>query len=581
MKVNKITLAIMGLAVACLLASCKKNENDNNNDSAEGKGFSAQTEQGNGNNRTHLNGTDVQWTSGDQILVANQGGAAGCTTLTYTLKGGGNTTKGTFKSHDENDAFLQPDYVAIYPATNAAGVANSISGTTATFNLPATQICKANSFAEKGMPMMAYSESQTLQFKNVLGGVCFPIVGEGLVTKIVLTSKANEALWGTCTASIEGGELSSEMEAYSNEAQKTITLDCGSGIIVSTTPKDFYVMVPEGTLASGFVVTVYNGEDVLYTNETNNDLAVTRNTVWKLENSIEVDALPDGALNGTFSVSATNKIYFSKGSLRYQPSTQKWRFAEPQYDQLHKASDVNPDGYVDVSNEYKADYTGWIELFGWGCTGYKDTEYNADQTCFMPYETATGDGSHYGPTGSEYKLDVARHSDWGYVNIENGGEGGWRLWDMEEVLYMMNLRDTPSDIRFAWAQIDEAGTDDDAIGIIIFPDEWDTTFYDIQHPNTFETTGPDQFYINVISVDDWNNILEPNGAMFMITPGGRIGTALVEPGSTLGLYWSRTPAGTSKAVMPNGPDGSNVLITMDMERWFGGIVRLVRDVPAN
>ena len=71
--------------------------------------------------------------------------------------------------------------------------------------------------------------------------------------------------------------------------------------------------------------------------------------------------IPDGALPGLFSVSATQRVYFSQGNLQYQASTDTWRFAEHQYD------------YVGSDNRsISSTYSGWIDLFGWG-TGSNPT----------------------------------------------------------------------------------------------------------------------------------------------------------------------------------------------------------------
>ena len=42
--------------------------------------------------------------------------------------------------------------------------------------------------------------------------------------------------------------------------------------------------------------------------------------------------IPEGCLPGLFSVSETQQVYFSRGNLQYQASTNTWRFAEHQYD---------------------------------------------------------------------------------------------------------------------------------------------------------------------------------------------------------------------------------------------------------
>ena len=62
-----------------------------------------------------------------------------------------------------------------------------------------------------------------------------------------------------------------------------------------------------------------------------------------------------------FSVSSSKKIAFSLGNLQYNASTNKWRFAENQYD------------YIGEDNIHISDtYAGWIDLFGWG-TGNNPT----------------------------------------------------------------------------------------------------------------------------------------------------------------------------------------------------------------
>ena len=66
-----------------------------------------------------------------------------------------------------------------------------------------------------------------------------------------------------------------------------------------------------------------------------------------------------GALSGVFSVSDSTMIHFSKGNLQYQASTETWRFATNQYDIVGLANNQ-----ISNTNE------GWIDLFGWGTSGY-------------------------------------------------------------------------------------------------------------------------------------------------------------------------------------------------------------------
>ena len=67
------------------------------------------------------------------------------------------------------------------------------------------------------------------------------------------------------------------------------------------------------------------------------------------------EPLPSEVLQyGKFSVSSNKQVLFSKGNLQYQADPGSWRFAENQYD-------VIGEGNGDIA----ADYTGWIDLFGW------------------------------------------------------------------------------------------------------------------------------------------------------------------------------------------------------------------------
>ena len=140
---------MVGLLATSLLASCNKKE-DNNGGTADGMGFRAMTEQdGGSNSRTHgvlqSDGSgkrlEVRWTAGDQIRVNN-----GSESRTFELTSGENSTTGEFyTTNGSTYDFTTGDFTAIYPATNAQGIDNSVSGNSATFYIPATQNYQLNS----------------------------------------------------------------------------------------------------------------------------------------------------------------------------------------------------------------------------------------------------------------------------------------------------------------------------------------------------------------------------------------------------------------------------------------------------
>lgn len=286
-------LLVIGTMATAMLASCNKNNGTEGN--APENGFRATIEQpaGNGNgSRTHIDpdwandaSTDIMWTAQDLIKVANGNG----TVLNYQITEGENTANGTFYTGEPHETFFVPNYTAIYPASNAEGTANSISGTMVTFNVPQTQTYRANSFAEKSMPMVAYSTDQTLAFKNVFGGLCIPMVGDGLtVTRVVLTSaSASEHLYGVFTADCTSA---TPAPTYMSGGGNSVILDCSATPVTlnATTPTYFCIMVPPASLASGFTVEAYNGTSRIFNASTTANPNITRSVISKVSSSLEV-----------------------------------------------------------------------------------------------------------------------------------------------------------------------------------------------------------------------------------------------------------------------------------------------------
>ena len=224
---------------------------------------------------------------------------------------------------------------------------------------------------------------------------------------------------------------------------------------------------------------------------------------------------PTGAINGQFSVSATQQVWFSQGNLQYQASTDTWRFATNQYD-------VVGSGNSNISQNY----SGWIDLFGWGTSGW-----NCGNTYYRPWDYFyPNDGNLYGPPGEYNLMGSYANSDWGYYNsISNGGNQNhqWRTLIRSEWNYVFNQRNTPSGKRYAKAQVNGVN------GVILLPDNWNTSYYSLNNCNS----GGANYSSNVISSSTWSNSLEAYGAVFLPAAGLRCGTLVNYVGSD-GSYWS-------------------------------------------
>jgi hypothetical protein len=250
--------------------------------------------------------------------------------------------------------------------------------------------------------------------------------------------------------------------------------------------------------------------------------------------------VPEGAINGLFSVSDTKQVYFSQGNLQYQPSTNTWRFAE-------KQSDMVGDGNSMSNND-------WIDLFGWGTSGYQRN---------LPTNTST--------TNSDYCLGyneiTGTNHDWGVNNpISNGGcqTNMWRTLTIKEWDYVFNIRNTYSSIRFAKAKLEGIN------GVILLPNNWIEDYYNLSETNN----GNASFSSNIITASRWK-FLEEHGAVFLPASGGRYGT-LVSSVGLYGIYWSTV--GSDRDYARRLHFDNSILNSNDYGSRYQGIsVRLVQD----
>ena len=252
-----------------------------------------------------------------------------------------------------------------------------------------------------------------------------------------------------------------------------------------------------------------------------------------------------GALGGKFSVADNKKIAFSQGNL--QATTEDlgenwtWSFATEQYDLIGNAfanTAINGNGTVSTN--------GTVDLFGWSTS-------------------ATYYGIHNSTAGNTYIGDFA---DWGANPISNGGNlaNQWRTLTKDEWGYLFNTRTTTSGIRYAKATVNNV------TGIILLPDDWSTTYYELSNTNTEDAA----YASNTITLYDWITTLEVQGAVFLPATGQRNGTSVGYVGTVSG-YWSATQGGSTYAFHLDFGSGFTVPTGIDT-RSMGYSVRLVKDL---
>ncbi len=261
---------------------------------------------------------------------------------------------------------------------------------------------------------------------------------------------------------------------------------------------------------------------------------------------------PLGAIDALFSVSDSQQVWFSQGNLQYKASTATWRFAVNQWNY-----------FGSINSSISSTYNGWVDLFGWGTSGY-----NHGATCYVPWSISqiTTDYYAYGQyTNNLY--DETGKADWGYNSISNGGNMGnlWRTLTNEEWQYVLDFRNTVSGIRYAKAIVNNVK------GVVLLPDDWSDSYYPLNSTNAAVAS----FNSNNINITQWET-LEQHGAVFLPAAGSRYGTSVSNVG-LYGNYWSSSSGNSSRAYGVSFNDGDFHTSSYLMIRSYGMSVRLVQN----
>ena len=418
--------------------------------------------------KTTLSGTALNWVNGDQIAIY---GTAGRGLYAATPQTPATTAVFDNVSGTTGDG----PFRAFYPTSLTA------DGTTIT--LPATQTYEVNSIHE--FPMYAESATNQLSFRNLCGVLKLHLTKANTnITSIAIT--ANAPINGNFTVSNLNGE---PVLTYVDGGSNTVVLSCATTQAIDN-GKDFYITLP-ATFDSlkSIELTTADGRYCVKPVKSGVCINVQRSSVTEItlgESDLNfVEPLPEGALPGLFSVSATQQVRFSKGNLQYQASTQTWRFAENQWD------------YVGNDNDnISLTYTGWIDLFAWG------TGNNPIQGSIITYS------------------DFSTFVDWGVNPISNGGNqnNSWRTLTNAEWDYILHSR-SGSQIGDVWNASFVWATVNNVQGLIIFPDIYNHPAEVIvpQYINSPNINGS----CNNYSVSEWSE-MEDAGAVFLPAAGFRV-----------------------------------------------------------
>lgn len=543
MKTTKRLTAIVLAALA--FGACQK-ENLLNPDSDLGGRLILEAEGMNGA-KLAINGNTSHWASGDEVWINNH-------TYTVDLSESGQATVDVKGDNIETPIYgVYPNSIFSLRSSNNVTVALPTSYTYAT--------CTDGGNTRQNLqsPMMAYAAGgNKLVFKHLTAAVTVEITNDfGIdlqVTSITVSSNLYK-LNGSRTFDITNivhDATAADTALAATDGEKTVTMNCNSTplIVASGQTKQVQVPVLPVGLRNKFTITV---------NAKNPDDGDMTYTFTKTQASsghallrAQLGYAP-AKFGGKFSIGSGNYVRVAPGNLQYQASTGTWRFAKHQYD------------VIGDDNKYIAsDYSGWIDLFGFGTSGwdagvagYVDNHYAT--RAYQPYETNAGQQNYL---NHDMSGDYAE-ADWGWHNAISNGGNQTHMWrTMETGLHTYN--DYTS------------GKVNGMPGVIILCEGY-------SHPlaTPLNTTYSNDYSNNTITAEDWAK-MEVAGAIFLPAAGlrGEPGVQIWGADGTLfterkfwGFYWY---ANSITDIMAASLNTHEMYSSMSFYKCAGCAVRLVR-----
>lgn len=442
------------------------------------------------------------------------------------------------------DGSTDSPYSAVYPKDFVTSVSG---GFPVNLTLPAEQeYVEQNGKQVINAPMAAFGDGEPqLEFKNVCSLVRVRVrnnLGMGEITLSSITITASDAnLSGSATISENEGGFT----LLVTSGEKSVTLTGLTEVVKENkSSKDYYIYIPP---VSGETLTItVNGSDEYkslaeWSQVSTNEVSIAKSKVGAVSQLLQ-DC--ESSYTMAFSVSADKQIYFSKGNLQYQPSTNTWRFAEKPWIYF-----VDNSSYGNCMTQNAVATTDkWIDLFAWGTSGWSGgvnaSPYHLPYCRIVTGTGATTTGYGYGPTYNSCQQSLVgdyANSDWGvYNSIWNGSNldaaGTWRTPTSSEWSYLYNRTN-----RHTIATVNSVK------GLILLPDHWSKP---AELAMTYAATG---YTTNVYTEEQWT-LLEKKGAIFLPITGKCINkitsassTYTLTSQTTIGYYWSTTYYSQSSA----------------------------------
>ena len=492
--------------------------------------------------KTSVSAESVVWENGDRVSL---NGAE------YTVTVSGN------KAYVTGFNIPEVQFQGIYPAGLVAG--------TQTVTVPSQyESHYSNGRQVLHLPMlaMAGARANAIRFRHATAAVRV-LVKNSLDVDVVVTgvrvSSAEGQLCGTRGVTLGVGTLAVAAQSGTiAEADKQVSVVLTDSPLLAHGGSDILeVQVPILPVVAGEMTITVNahmagaapGARNFTFTHTASHTALARNVMMTARINLSTDGgRTTEDTKGRFSVGENRWVVFAQGNLQYNAGTSTFRFAPEQYDIIG-----------DGNSQIASNYSGWIDLMGWGTSGYGTSYPYLSTTNLADYGPATGD-------------IATTHYDWGVHNaIEKAGAAGtWRTLTSSEWYYLLNTRSVTK--RFAKVALTIGSTT--VNGLVLFPDSYN--FADGLVCNQTDLGYDGQENSNILTLGQWQ-LMEAEGAVFLPAAGYREGAQTYQVYGA-GYYWSSSRNGEYARALRF--DNDNMEYDSSPAVYYGNSIRLCSDINA-
>ena len=563
--------------------------------------------------KAHIDGSrKVIWDMGDELNING-------TNVTISRIGPDGTVAIFDKSTVHANTVSGTDhYWAVYPTTLAGaysgGLPSDFTSTSAlTVHFPDTQIVDIRATDTlKGLTFMAAhaavgagAENISFDMRNIGTVIEFSLTPRcasySRVDSIVFTS-SNASLAGTFTVS--NNATNPTITPTAGSSKLVVKFQDGSNKYISITGgKKVRVILPP-LAGKNLNMKIYGNAKYMEKNAASVTLA--RNKYYTSAINFDVLTTVNTNLPG-FSIAPNKRVLFSPGNLQWSATNGgttltthatadglgaegTWRFAENQWDVVGDATNgtvygVGGDMTAKCDNtQISATYQGWIDLFGWGTSGYHDAtdQYNR---YYYPYNTERGTVNEtynwfgYGPSinmTDPNLVGTSANYDWGVYNAiynpktnTTDAPGTWRTLTTNEWAYLLESRKI--NVNCGSFNMYGSATVNGVTGLVLLPDNWNPA---LCPTFTYGHGSPTYNIFDETTTTKWSE-MEAAGCIFLPRTGTRINTN-VGSVTNAGSYSSSTSYGSGYLYRTLETTGLSAWNTY--QRFYASAVRLVKDV---